>query len=278
MDKRKYFVASVSWGKDSVAMLLLLIALKKPIDLVLFVNTGKEFGAVYRVRDKVLVLLREKGIPYVEINVSEEFDRLMYEHQIATRDGSEKIGYGWCGGACRWGTALKLGTITKFIRQNLSDFDVYEYVGVASDEPDRISDNLHKLYPLYDYCITEALALDICYMNGLVYEENGVYLYEVLDRLSCWCCRNKNLKELKAMYYLLPGYFMQLKEMQAKLPDMPMKGDGADLFALEQRFEREGRAYSLYDLFPYPLLKMEESKHFLRIEGVILGSVLEQVS
>ncbi len=278
MDKKKYYVASVSWGKDSVAMLLMLIALKEQIDLVLFVNTGKEFQAVYDVRDKVLELLKVMNIPYVELDVSAEFDRLMFEHRIATKDCSEKIGYGWCGGQCRWGTCLKLSTISRYIRHNLSQYDVYEYVGVAFDEPERISDNHKKIYPLYDFGITEAQALDICYMNGLLYEENGIYLYEILDRLSCWCCRNKNLKELKAMYYLLPDYFDKLRDLQLRLPHMPMKGEGANVFDLEKRFKKEGRAISIYDLFPYPLLKLQEGVHLPMREGVVGIEIKEQVS
>lgn len=256
----KKYVASVSWGKDSVAMLLLLIALKWRIDLVLFVNTGKEFKAVYAVRDKVLELLKVNNIPYVEIDVSEEFDRLMYTHRINTRDGSDKIGYGWCGGACRWGTALKLGTIDKYIRTYLSEYEVYEYVGIAADESERISGDERKIYPLHELGVTEMQALDICYMNGLLYEEQGVFLYEILDRLSCWCCRNKNLKELKAMYYLLPEYFTGLKQIQLQFPHMPMKGEGASVFELEKRFKKEGRMRSLYEVFPYPLLKEKEGR------------------
>lgn len=271
MDKKKFYLLSISWGKDSVAMLLLLIFLKKQIDLVLFVNTGREFKAVYDVRDKVLNLLLKCNIPYVELDVSAEYGRLMYEHEIAARDGSsDKIGYGWCGGVCRWGTALKLGTINKYIRRELAEYDVFEYVGIAADEPDRISDNHKKLYPLYDYGITENMALDICYLNGLLYEENGIYLYEHMSNLSCWCCRNKNLRELKAMYYLLPYYFDGLKEIQKKFPHMPMKGEGADVFALEKRFLREGMRCSLFDLFPYPLMKEAEGRSLPRKEGVVI--------
>ena len=35
-------------------------------------------------------------------------------------------------------------------------------------------------------------------------KENDVRLYDILDRVSCWCCKNKNRKELKAIYQYLP--------------------------------------------------------------------------
>ena len=74
--------------------------------------------------------------------------------------------------------------------------------------------------------------------------ENGpVPLYEILDRVSCWCCGNKNLKELKHIYLYLPQYWERLKGLQAHM-SRPMKGwyqDGRPkgVFELERRFEQE---------------------------------------
>ena len=38
--------------------------------------------------------------------------------------------------------------------------------------------------------------------------------YDVLDRVSCWCCCNKNLKELKNIYRFLPDYWQRLRYLQ----------------------------------------------------------------
>ena len=46
-----YHIASVSWGKDSLAMLLTLIAKGYPLDEVVFYDTGMEFQAIYDTRD-----------------------------------------------------------------------------------------------------------------------------------------------------------------------------------------------------------------------------------
>jgi 3'-phosphoadenosine 5'-phosphosulfate sulfotransferase (PAPS reductase)/FAD synthetase len=58
--KQKY-IASVSFGKDSLAMLLKLIEKKYPLDEVVFYDTGKEFQAIYDVRDSVLPLLEKQN-------------------------------------------------------------------------------------------------------------------------------------------------------------------------------------------------------------------------
>jgi len=86
--------------------------------------------------------------------------------------------------------------------------------------------------------MTERDCLEYCYSRGYDWNENGVELYSVLDRVSCWACRNKNLRELKNMYLRLPDYWQKLKDIQALLPD-PMKGNGKSVFDLERRFNAE---------------------------------------
>ena len=48
------YIASVSWGKDSLCMLLLLIEKQYPLDEVVFFDTGMEFRAIYHIRDSFL--------------------------------------------------------------------------------------------------------------------------------------------------------------------------------------------------------------------------------
>lgn len=74
--------------------------------------------------------------------------------------------------------------------------------------------------------------------GGYFWEENGFRLYDILDRVSCWCCANKNLKELRNIYTHLPEYWNRLKEIQART-DRPMKGEGKSVFDLEERFRKE---------------------------------------
>ena len=63
----KRCIASVGWGKDGLAMLHGLIERGMPLDEVVFYDTGMEFDAIYAERDRMLPLLRENGIRYVEL-------------------------------------------------------------------------------------------------------------------------------------------------------------------------------------------------------------------
>lgn len=85
-------------------------------------------------------------------------------------------------------------------------------------------------------------------LDEVVFYDTGMEfqaIYNVLDRVSCWCCCNKNRKELKNIYLYLPDYWEKLKYLQSRL-DRPMKrfcnkkhGEYGNLFDMEKVFEHE---------------------------------------
>ena len=83
-----------------------------------------------------------------------------------------------------------------------------------------------------------------CYSAGYFWLEGSIRLYDILDRVSCWCCCNKNLKELRNIRQYLPEYWEKLKHLQAQL-ERPMKGfykgQPRGVFELDERFAREDR-------------------------------------
>ena len=230
------YIASVSFGKDSLAMLLRLIAENYPLDAVVFYDTGMEFQAIYDNRDKAAVLLQNQGITFVELHPSKPFLWDMLERPDNTRDGSTKTGRSWCGGLCRWGTAEKREALNRYYK-TFGGETIVEYVGIAADERQRIHRDRGKsvkLYPLVEWNMTEAKCLQYCYDNGWHWQENGVDLYDLLDRVSCWCCRNKNKRELYNIWHQMPDYWQQLKALQSKIAQ-PFKDYGS-IFELEKEF------------------------------------------
>ena len=228
----KYF-ASISLGKDSLAMLLRLIEENKPLDEVVFYDTGMEFECIYNLRNKILPLLEAHNIKYTELKSKQTFLYTMFEKPVKKRNGTTGKGYSWCGGRCRWGTTEKLKAIEKYCKGN------YEYVGIAYDEQNRLSKErkVNKLFPLAEWKMTEKDCLEYCYNKGYDWNEDGIELYSILDRVSCWCCCNKNLKELENYYKYLPKYWNKLKELQSKT-DRPMKYNKYTVFDLEKKFKK----------------------------------------
>ena len=211
-------VASVSFGKDSLAALLLLLEQNERLDEVIFYNSGMEFQAIYDIRDRIKPILEQRGIRFTEVKPGAPFLYNMLDRPVHSKKNGFHLGYGWCGGRCRWGTALK----TDALDGVAPDAEVH-YVGIAVDEPKRLARlEAPKCSPLAEAGMTEADCLAFCYARGFFWEEEGIRLYDILDRVSCWCCKNKNRKELKAIYQFLPQYWERLKGLQAQIP-MPMK-------------------------------------------------------
>lgn len=212
------YIASVSFGKDSLAMLLLLIENRYDIDEVIFYDTGMEFKAIYETRDIIKWVLKGLNIKYTELKPEIPFTDKMLNIEVHKRDGSIQFGYGLCGGRCRWGTTEKNKTIEKYLKEQYGQ-DYKEFIGIAADETTRIEKerNEHKLLPLVDWKMTEADCLEYCYNRGFYWEENDVRLYDVLDRVSCWCCANKNKKELENMRIYLPEYYLKYIDLLKRI-------------------------------------------------------------
>lgn len=161
----------------------------------------------------------------------------MFEHEKTRGKTKGKKGYGWPSSKNRWCTyILKKQVIERYLRNYTKQgYEVIEYHGIAFDEQHRLLNNKEKniRYPLNEWKITEAEALEYCYSNG--YSFSG--LYNVLDRVSCWCCPLSNLKELKNLYKYFPQKWEELKALDNKSYNT-MRFDYS-LNDLEQRFSAE---------------------------------------
>ena len=235
------YILSLSCGKDSVALLLYLIQdMKKkekdrryPLDEVIQCEmVGWEFGSIGEVSKQCQKLCKENNIKFTkfDIPITEKFCK-----------------YSWCGGNCRYGTSLKVQMMAKYYQEQYPNETIVEYLGYANGEQKRINryfNKVIKVYPLIENNISENDALIMCYKNHIHWKEeneNGkqVELYDYVDRVSCFCCRNKNLKELKAMYKHFPEYWEKLKQMQSQT-DRPFRKDYS-LEELEEKFKTEDK-------------------------------------
>jgi len=242
------YIANCSMGKDSLALVLKLLELGYPLDEVIFFATGIDFSCIMKNAERLKALLEEKNIKFTVLTPNEDFLYVMTEKPIHKRTGEIQKGCKWCGGMCRWGTAMKLEAIKKHYK-SYGDEAIVEYVGIAADERERINrkrnGNMVKLYPLVEWEMKEADCLQYCYEKGWNWQEEGYELYDLLDRVSCKYCRNKNLSELRNIYLFLPNVWQELKDLQDKV-EMPYR-DGKTIHDLERRFMLEAAQISLFE-------------------------------
>lgn len=238
--KLDYYVASFSGGKDSTAMVLELIKHQEPLDEVLFCDTYKEFPAMYKHISKIKRIVEKAGIKFTELRNSKSFDYLMFEHQPKRKtdklEGSK--GYSWPDARSRWCTkALKVNIINRYISKLSKKYNVFQYIGLASDELHRLEreGNKHKdhIHPLVTWGWDEEKCLNYCYNNGF----NWDGLYKLFKRVSCWCCPLQSLEELRNLRTYFPELWSELLDMDSRTwrkfrPDYSVK-------QLEIRFQLE---------------------------------------
>lgn len=162
MNDMKHIV-SFSGGKDSTAMLLMMIEKGMQIDDIIFCDTGKEFPEMY---EHIKQVERYINRPITVLKANKSFDYYMLEHIKTKGKNKGKRGYGWATPMIRWCTSfLKRDVMNKYLKSLKDDYIMY--IGIAYDEPKRhanIADNV--VHPLYDWKVTEAQALQYCYDKG----------------------------------------------------------------------------------------------------------------
>ena len=254
-NKQIFHAVSLSGGKDSTAMLLLMIERGLPINTVLWADTGMEFPDMYDHISKVDdYLYRERGIHITMLRHPKGFEYLMFEEEkqkpssIENRQrlGVSLYGNGWPGAKVRWCTGqLKTHLISKEVNRLKGEYQALHYVGIAADEPKRIK---NEQYPLVDWGITEAEALKLCYDRG--YDWGG--LYEIYHRCSCWCCPLQRIDELRKLRHHHPELWKRLRDMDqraiAQFGHNPLGQfkQNWTVERLEQRFAAEDAQISVF--------------------------------
>ena len=208
----KKYIVSFSGGKDSTAMLLMMLEKGLQIDDIVFMDTGVEFPEMYEHIEKVEKYINHK---VTRLKAEKSFEYMLLEYEKKKGKNKGQKGYSFPDFKNRWCTQyFKKSAIKKYLKEKYKDCEVIEYHGIAVDEIKRLEKNREKniKYPLAEWNITEQEALEYCYNRGFYW--NG--LYEKFHRVSCWCCPLKSLKELKVLYKEHPELFKKLEEWESK--------------------------------------------------------------
>ena len=177
------------------------------------------------------LLYRERGIHITTLRHPHGFEWLMFDVPQQQKRAIERriamdqplTGYGWPGMKVRWCTGqLKTHLIT-------------------ADEAHRCKADPQNRYPLVEWGVTEAQALQICYNRG--FDWGG--LYEIYHRASCWCCPLQRIDELRKLRRHHPELWARLRDMDDRARAMfgpgplgQFKKDWS-VARLEERFARE---------------------------------------
>ncbi|MBQ9784271.1 MAG: phosphoadenosine phosphosulfate reductase family protein [Clostridia bacterium] len=203
----EYHIVSLSGGKDSTAMLLMMHERGMRIDEVVFADTGMDFPQMH---DHIARIERTVGMPVTVVRHELGFEHMMLDHVLAKGKRQGERGYGWPRPNARWCTSkLKTDLIAAYFAELRKTRDVVQYVGIAADEAHRVKG---ERYPLVEWGVTEAEALRYCYERG--FDWGG--LYGMFNRVSCWCCPLQGIPELRTLRRNFPDLWEKLLEMDER--------------------------------------------------------------
>lgn len=243
-------IVNLSGGKDSTAMLHMLLEKGEDIEAVVHFDGGWEFPEML---EHINEVEEKTGIKIDRIKPEDSFDRWMFERPIKSgkdrpRQGIKKgevhrIGYGWPSALRRWCTREKVNRLARYHSWFVNPVAC---IGFAFGESKRAFNMATKAYPvrypLIEWKVTEPEALDYC--KSLGYTWKG--LYEIFERVSCFCCPLQSVKDFRLLRQHRPDLWERIKRMDVKNlknnPNCKFRGEETAA-SLECRFEDE-----LFDL------------------------------
>lgn len=246
--KKDYYVASLSYGKDSIAMLLKIKELGLPLDEVIFCEVmfdNKISGIHPRqlefINDAKNKLENILGVKINHLKAIKSYKEQFYTQKKKGKRIGEIYGFpvligAWCN------SRLKLDVITKHLVNLKKHYNVIQYIGIASDEKERIKTKENIIYPLVDLNITEEQAKQICIDNDLY---SPLYNSEI-HRDGCWFCNKSPFIALKDIYINYPNLWELLLELDNDSP-YSFRANGDSVHDLDSRFKKETSQLTIFD-------------------------------
>ncbi|MGD9947777.1 MAG: phosphoadenosine phosphosulfate reductase family protein [Desulfobulbus sp.] len=244
-------VISLSGGKDSTAMLHMMLDRGEKIHSAVFFDTGWEFPEMLKHIDLVE---QKTGIKIIRLAHPQGFEYWRRKRKVRTKkdrfdqDGNQthqkgdifRIGNGWPSPSRRWCTREKVNCIMRYQK---TVKDCVPCIGYAADELHRCKPGPHR-YPLIEYGVTEKQAIEYCRKLG--YTWGG--LYDIFNRVSCWCCPLQSLPDLRSLRKYRPELWSQLLKMDTQIPNHNRGFYGSKTVAdLEHRFSSEEKLKPFYN-------------------------------
>lgn len=214
---------SLSFGKDSMATLLLAIEKNIKIDKVFYceIMFDNDISGEHPIMadwiPKAEKILKDKFDITVEhikskVTFKEQFFKVKKRgNHIGDIYGFPYVVGAWCN------SYLKLNAINKYLNQ-FKNSNITQFLGIAYDEPNRWkrklnsqTDNLKYRSLLFENKIIEYDTFAICKKYGLL---SPVYSFDNIFRGGCWFCPKQCIADLYSLWLNYPQYFNILLDME----------------------------------------------------------------
>ena len=210
------YIACCSFGKDSLAQIIVAKEHGEPIDAVIYSEvmfTDEISGEFPEHRDFIynVAIPKLKELYGLETIVLRSPQTMWKDfHTVRVRGSTAGLLRGFpIPGLCTINRDCKIPPIKKYLKKQSED--VIQYVGIAVDEPKRLKrlEGTNKVSLLAKYGVTEQQAKYICERAGLLSP-----IYNIAGRNGCFFCPNASEKELRHLYFNHPEIWELLRGLQ----------------------------------------------------------------
>ena len=243
------YIALLSGGRDSAAMVELLLSEKAPLDYIIFDDTLLEFDLMYQYLDRFNDRIRKlysKEITFVKPK-STFSDWVFGEVTRGERKGYIR-GLPMLKDPCFWKRESKIKSTDYWIKENNIINPVF-YVGYTYSEIDRSKVKAtNQIFPLIDKIMCEA---DV---DRLLESINMVNpLYEFFERTGCAICPYQSDRAFYTLMIKFPKFWELMKWYENELKELERKGykvvnsqwdDRRTIQELESQFLQNKKHYS----------------------------------
>ena len=248
-------IASISYGKDSLAMLEVIKQHGLPLDRIIHMEIWATKGIpadlpeMMAFKKKADEIIKAKyGIEVEHITSPHTYEDFFYyvSHGKKSKYAGKIYGFpmqkgNWCNGR------LKADILHRIERNAIT------YIGIASDEPRRFH-NLSetKRSPLVEFGWTEEMCREWCRQNDLLSP-----IYTTATRGGCWFCHNQGVDQLRILRKQHPELWEMLMKWDLDSP-ISFKANGITIHDFDKRFSMEEKGELPNAPFRWKFIKQEK--------------------
>lgn len=223
MESKPIYIASCSFGKDSIATILLALENGEPLDRVVFAEvmfdhrrgiSGESPEHIEWVYSTAIPKLQTMGVP-VDVVRAERDYTYFFQNAVGGGRHKGKI-YGFpIGGKCLMNRDCKVAPIRRYLAKLAGGSrrvrkNIVQYIGIAKDETSRLGriDGTRKISLLDKYGYTEAMARAKSEEYGLLSP-----IYQTGTRNGCWFCPSCSIKQFSRFRKAHPDLWGELVKL-----------------------------------------------------------------
>lgn len=254
------YIASLSYGKDSIIIPDLCAEYGLPLDRIVHVEImatdtiPADLPPMMEFKAKADRIIKKRyGIEVEHLRAKASYEKQFYKVRHGRTNDGVMYGFpivrgNWCN------SVLKTDPLKKLERTGAT-----MYIGIASDEPNRFH-NLtdRKRSPLVEFGTTEAMARERAERLGLLSP-----IYTRAARGGCWFCHNQGVGQLRLLRQQYPEYWALMLKWDTDSP-VTFHPDGHTVHDFDRRFQLEDEGYISTDdkVFRWDMLDRELNKRW----------------